>query len=209
MNELKPPKSLKTDNQNISVLLSKVSNDDERSFEIFFDRYYNKLRKVALYYVSSNEMAEEVVLDVFFKVWQKRVRLTDIKSIENYLFISTKNQSLNYLNKYNKYTSTTLDEKFCEERPLEPLKDYVDPESVLLMNEVRLEVKKAVKQLPARCQLIYKLIREEGFKYKEVAEMLGISVKTIEAQISIALKRLNKSLGNHISNPRRSYGKTA
>lgn len=158
-----------------------------------FHQYNAKIFDVANYYVRNKEVAEEIVTDVFLKIWE-RVDLSRIHNLDSYLYISTKNHALNYLNKEKRYRRVGLEDVSSLH-----YQDTISPERILLMNEAWGKADEAVEQLPKRCKIIYKLIRKEGRRYKQVSAQLGISVKTIEAQIRIALKRLDKQLGDYSS----------
>ena len=176
------------------LLLHRIATaDDRRAFEQFFNRYYARLLKFSLTYVKSRELAEEVVSDVFVKLWQKRTGLLEIKSIDSYLYISVKNQSLNYLQKSENQPTTPL-----EDVPAAYTTETLTPERTLLASELQAEIFRAVERLPPQCKIIFKLIREDGLKYKEVAEIMSISVKTIEVQIGIAIKKISVDLRAHL-----------
>jgi len=164
-------------------------HSDEKSFSRLHELYYNKLRNVAFYYTGCRNISEEVVSDVLIKIWLKRDSLLEIRNLNNYLFISTKNQSLNYISKNKRVSFSSI-----EDLPLEISIDSSCPEELLINSESCTMIDNAVDDLPKRCKIIYQMVREEGLKHKQVAEMLGISVKTIEAQISIAIKKLSHTL---------------
>ncbi len=189
-------KTLPMDSSALSteLLLHRIATaDDRRAFEQFFSRYYARLLKFSLAYMKSRELAEEVVSDVFLKLWQKRTGLPEIKSLDSYLYISVKNQSLNYLQKSGNQPTTSLDEVSAFHTV-----ENCTPERTLLASELQAEIFRAVERLPPQCKIIFKLIREDGLKYKEVSEIMGISVKTIEVQIGIAIKKISVDLRGHL-----------
>ena len=163
--------------------------ESEKSFQTFYRMHFNNLYNVAYYYTRCSQMSEEIVSDVFLKIWLKRHQLDEIRNIQSYLYISVKNQSLNYIQKNRKYHH----EDFTESNLAEIWDDNC-PERRLLKSELRGKVSDAIQSLPRRCQQIYKMVKVDGMKHKEVSDELGISIKTIEAQISIALKKLNTKL---------------
>ncbi|TGE25819.1 RNA polymerase sigma-70 factor [Hymenobacter aquaticus] len=178
-----------------ALLLHRIATaDDRRAFEQFFTLYYPRLLKFAQFYVKSRELAEEVVSDVFFKLWQKRATLPEVKNMDSYLYISIKNQSLNYLQKAENQPAIPL-----EDLPAYLSVETLTPERTLLVSELQAEIHRAVDKLPPQCKIIFKLIREDGLKYKEVAEILGISTKTIEVQIGIAIKKISVDLQAHLA----------
>ncbi|MBT2558602.1 RNA polymerase sigma-70 factor [Hymenobacter sp. ISL-91] len=178
-----------------ALLVHRIATaDDRRAFGELFNFYHPRLLKFSLLYVKSRELAEEVVSDVFFKIWQKRATLPEVKNLDSYLYISIKNQSLNYLQKAENQPTVALDDL-----PAHLTVETLTPERTLLVSELQAEIHRAVEKLPPQCKIIFKLIREDGLKYKQVAEILGISVKTIEVQIGIAIKKISADLQAHLA----------
>jgi len=176
-------------------LIEEIKNDNESSFRNFFDYYFPRFLRIAHYYVRSNETAEEVVMDVFVKLWKNREKLPEVINFNNYAYTLLKNQALNYLSK-NSITIESLDE-YSTSKMIE----YIEPEKLFLGKELARELEKSVSALPPRCQLIYRLVREDGLKYKEVAETLNISQKAVENQLLIAMKRIRVVLEKYMENP--------
>lgn len=173
-----------------TTLLEHVSNGDEVAFGEIFHHFNNSLIRFATNLVRSPELAEEIVEDVFVKLWLRRTELRDINNLNTYLFIATKNRSLNTLYK------DKLEFTDCEDlTEVDTRNAYSSPLDNILHLELMDAMKVAVDALPERCRVIFKLVREEGLKYKEVAEILDISVNTIDAQMAIAIKRICASLG--------------
>ncbi|GAB2797532.1 RNA polymerase sigma-70 factor (ECF subfamily) [Hymenobacter luteus] len=174
-------------------LVRRMATDDRQAFAQFFSHYHARLLKFAMLYVRSRELAEEAVSDVFLKLWQKRVALVAVQNINSYLYIAVKNQALNYLQKAGNQPGMSLDEV-----PVALTVELMTPERELLTAELQAEIQRAVEKLPPQCKIIFKLIREDGLKYKEVAEIMGISVKTIEVQMGIAIKKISAELQQHL-----------
>lgn len=166
-----------------------AQNDDAFAYKELFVSFYNPLLRFAITMVKSKEQAEEVVSDVFIYIWEKRKRIGSITNLKVYLFIAVKNTSLNYLSRQNKNLTENVDEAGIEFKSI-----YFDPEQLMVTAEMVSLIKNAIEQLPPKCRLIFKLIKEEELKYREVAEILGVSVKTVESQISIALKKIGTSI---------------
>lgn len=163
--------------------------DDPQAYKELFYLFHPPLLQFAHSFVRSFEMAEEIVSDVFIRVWERRAQLQDIDNLAVYLYVSTRNTALKYLVRHQKRASISLDSLKIElESP------HHDPEKILLNAELTKRVKEAVDQLPPRCKMVYKLIREDGLRYKEVAEILNISIKTIDNQLAIALKKIGKAI---------------
>ncbi|GGG40600.1 RNA polymerase sigma-70 factor [Hymenobacter glacieicola] len=174
-------------------LVQRMAADDRQAFALFFTRYHGKLVTFATLYVRSRELAEEAVSDVFLKLWQKRTTLVEVKNINSYLYIAVKNQALNYLQKAENQPGLSLDEV-----PMALTVELMTPERELLTSELQAEIQRAVDKLPPQCKIIFRLIREDGLKYKEVADIMGISVKTIEVQMGIAIKKISVELQDHL-----------
>ncbi|AKP51598.1 RNA polymerase sigma factor [Cyclobacterium amurskyense] len=162
----------------------------ERSFREFFNIFYPELFETSVYYVKNNLIAEEIVSELFVKLWLKRNSLTEIKNIEAYLFISIKRLSLNYLRqkKTPQLYLNDIDTELCV--------NLRNPEDQMLSEEELLKIKNAIENLPEKCRLVFLLVKENGLKYKEVASTLDISEKMVEKHISTALKKLRKELSD-------------
>lgn len=172
-------------NRDFGPLLDRIAqNSDQRAYKELFEAFYDSLYQFALSYVKSGDLADEVVSDVFIKIWKKREGLLRIRNLRLYLFTSTRNTALNYLKRKDP-------ESLAPENYRVQLQSvYFDPERLMLTAEMVNLVQQAIRQLPPRCQLIFKLVKEEGLKYREVADLLEISTKTVEAQMTIALSRI-------------------
>ena len=151
--------------------------DSERAFHSFYNLCYDRLFRIACYFVKHEEWAQEIVLDVFMKLWEQRARLPEVNNIEDYCFILTKNASLNYLEKENRHP-TLSSEQLPEVSGEELFARYV----------------KALDRLPERCREVFIRLREEKQSYAQVAEELNISTKTVDAQLQKALTRLKEAL---------------
>ncbi|MDP2336298.1 MAG: RNA polymerase sigma-70 factor [Bacteroidota bacterium] len=174
----------------IGHLCKKISqNSDQQAFKELYLAYFDRLYKFALSIIHSAEFAEEAVNDVFLNIWQKRSSLKTIENLNNYLFISTKNTSFNYLSKFRKERNTSLDDVLVRFEV-----DELTPETTFFTNEVRNEIEHAINQLPPKTKLVFQMAKIEGLKYKEIAEILDISVNTIDNHIATAIKKLGQSL---------------
>lgn len=171
-------------------LLQKIQlYDDQQAFEELYRQLFFKLYQFACSYVKNKENAEEVVNDVFLRLWQKRHTLDTISNLNVYLYVAVKNASLNFLRKSKIHAPLSLDDLAVSHLHLTS-----NPELTLITNEFRARVREAVDQLPPRCKLIFKLVKEDNLSYKEVASILEISVKTVDAQLYLALKKLSAIL---------------
>ena len=155
------------------------------AFRELFDRYYAPLCRFAEFWLRDRASAEEVVLDVYTHVWQHAAELRITVSVRAYLFRAVRNRALNRLR---------------DERPAgisiegpEPL--FTNPEALQLeADEMMMLVAEAVSQLPDRCREVFRKSREEGLSNAAIADQMQISVKTVEAQITKALRRIRETL---------------
>lgn len=172
----------------IDVLLERMATDDNNAFRLFYDYYYFQVYRFSSYFVRSSCLIEEVVSDVFCIIWQNRKKLSQIKQFDKYLYAITRNKALYYLRREGKVVLTGL------EQASNMLSNDINPEYLAIDEELTVSFKKAVEELPERCRLIFLMSREEKLKYKEIAEILCISEKTVNAQMVLAIKKLTKRL---------------
>jgi len=166
-----------------------ASTGNEAAFECFFKTYYQSLLRYAYVLLRDEMMAEEMVQQVFYKLWEKREKLAIHTSGKAFLYKAVHNECLNHI-KREKHKR--VHQQYVTAMDTE---ESTDP---LLLTELQAKLQKAMTELPEQCRNIFYLNRIEGLKYREVAEELGLSVKTIETQISKALKILRKKLSDYL-----------
>ena len=167
-------------------------NDDLKAFESLFYSLNNRLIKFCILYVHQKEAAEEIVSDVFVRFWEGRKNLTGIINPETYLFVCVKNQSLNYVKKYSNIHLVQIESS----DQVEFINTY-DPEKELERKELHFLLDQAISKLPQQACIVFRLIKEDGMKYKEVAEILNISPRTVQTQLFRAIKKLSTILTAH------------
>ena len=172
------------DSNDLKNLVEEIKNGNELSFRKFFDYFYPRFLRIAFYYIHEHETAEELVMDVFVKLWKNRQKLPEILNFNNYAYTAVKNQALKYIHKKK------LNIKSLDNLTSSKMIEYIEPEMLFIGKELAIELEKTVQLLPPRCQITYRMVREDGLKYKEVAEILNISQKAIENQMLIAAKRI-------------------
>ncbi len=177
---------------NITSALNAVVNaDDHAAFEFLFEVFYDKLIRVALYYLGKESLAEDALADVFFKLWQNRQKLKKVDNLDNYLFTMTKNQCLYFLRSNKK---VFFDEKMMDDHQQIIIEN---PESNLISQEFVTFFNAKIQELPPRCKLIYLMVKDDGLKYKQVAEILNISNKTVENQMTKAIAHIRKCVNDY------------
>ncbi|HTL10608.1 MAG TPA: sigma-70 family RNA polymerase sigma factor [Chitinophagaceae bacterium] len=175
---------------NIPELQKKIAlYDDMKAYRELCDLFYHRLHRTAVTFIKSREPAEEIVSDVFIKVWQMRARLLEIENLQVYLYTVTKNLCLKYITWQYKNPVTSLDDMH-----LETSIDFNTPEEICISSEIVKKIRVALDELPPKCRLILQLVKEDGLRYKEVAEILHLSELTVRNQIVIAVKKLGKVL---------------
>ena len=166
------------------------------AYEAIFHMVFADLVRFAISIVHVEALAEEVVSDVLIQIWQKRTELHTVKDLRLYLYTSTRNRAINYLKSKKLGLSERMEEAVIDWDRSDPrLKsDELDPEALIEFAELNAKITDAIGQLPPKCRLVYQLVKENGLKYKEVAALLRVSVKTVEAQMAIAFKKLHQAL---------------
>lgn len=168
------------------VLLA-LKAGDEDAFKCLYNRYKEKVYNFARLYNTSSLEVEEIVQEVFVKLWESRDVLDVEKNIEGYLFIITRNHIFNSSRRH-------FNEPFYQVTVLEALEESYNIEEELETSDLREYVQTLINMLPPRQQEVYRLSREKHLTYKEIASNLHISEKTVEHHISDALKFLKKNL---------------
>ncbi len=172
-----------------------AESDCPDSFRLLYNHYYTKLFRQALYYLNNNpDYAQEVVADVFVALWQSRKILDTITDPDAYLFIALKHAAARYVEKnYRKKT-----ELLIENLPDNNYSSSDETDFDILDIELQTKYKQALEKLPPRCAEVFRLVREERKKYSEVAEMLGVSPKTVDNQMNKAVKLLYEELKENL-----------
>lgn len=175
---------------NESELLRQIANGDQRAFKLIFDRYRPQIYTFSLKYLKSELQAEELVQEVFLKLWRLEDRLTTIKDLENYLLTLSRNKSFDMLRRMK-----------LEARSMEPLGDWDrltnDTEEEILLNDTRKVLNDGIALLPPQQKQVYQLCHQEGLKYEEVAAKLNLSPQTVHRHMKLALHFLRDYLSKH------------
>ncbi len=176
--------------QEIRDLQTRISlHSDEQAYAQLYIAYMPYLLKFANSILKSRELAEEVVSDVFIKLWQNKADINKIDNFKLYLYVSTKNTAINYLSRHFRRNIVSL-----EEMSLNTTLSPYNPEQLLITSEAVRKINGEIQKLPPRCRLIFKLVKEDRLRYNEIASLLNISVKTIDSQMAIALKKISAAI---------------
>ncbi len=173
-----------------SNTFERIKNGDEKAFDDIFDTYYAGLCVFANKYVEDIDLAEDIVQELFIKIWIKREQLNINNSLRSYLFQSVNNSCLNHLkhlkirDNYKKHISSYKTDEL-----------HYD---TLVEKELNLRIYNSIESLPEKRKIIFKLSRFGGLKYKEIAEKRKISIKTVKVQIGKALKTLRHDLRDYL-----------
>ncbi len=164
-----------------------LQNDPERGFEFIYTHFYDILCKASYRLLLDKDAAEDVVQEVLLEFWNKREQIIITTSILAYLKRSVYNRSLNYIKSKSRFTD--------DENALLTFEDAEDSiEEEIFGSEMQQKLDKVMENLPEKCKYAFALSRYEHKTYQEIADIMDISVKTVENQISKALKILRNSL---------------
>jgi RNA polymerase sigma-70 factor (family 1) len=168
--------------------------EDQLAYKDLFRRFQPLLKQFAYSICHSREGAEEIVSDVFIRVWAKRKTLDHIQNLRLYLYIATRNVSLNYSRAEQKFQTLQLDALKVD---IEAVAS--DPQQMLVNTELKQRIQYLVNELPTQCKIIFKLVKEDGLKQKEVAELLHLQPKTVENQLAIAVKKIGNAISEELN----------
>ena len=171
-------------------LYLKIREGDERAFQTLFRKYYAMGCNYAHQILEDKALAEETVQEMFVKIWEKRQSLIIETSVKNYFFRSIRNHCLNQI-QHEKI------KKQYAGRVLDTARQEIDPEQHFIEVDLIRRIEESIASLPPKRREIFRLSREQGMKYKEIAEALSISEKTVEAQMGQALKHLRNELKDY------------
>lgn len=170
------------------VLLDRICKRDQGGLEALYKTYYTRLYILAFRYVKNQEQAEEIVNDIFLKIWQEAARLTISQSLSHYLSRSIVNASLNHINKEKKEIS----------RQDKYISDFNESEEegdeALLLEEQLLKLEKALDQLPPQCKKVMMMSKFEKLKQQEIADTLNISIKTVKNHLTQGYEKIRSIL---------------
>ena len=172
-------------------IIEGIQKGDFGAFENLFRKYHEELCNYAFQFFSDKDTVQEIVQDLFYKLWQKRDSITIHTSIRAYLYRAVYNNTLQVLREKNSLQS--LDQMGSFEQRVTD--DYNSP---LQVKELNIIIQRTLKSMPDKVREIFEMSRFDGLKYREIAELLSISVKTVEANMGRALKLFRKNLKDYV-----------
>ena len=179
--------------ENLSDLTDIVNaiaiHDSYSAYKKLFGLLFPSIKRFSYSLLKSPQLAEEVASDVMITLWRKRKTITSISNIKAYSFVIAKNLSLNILRKNSGGSVVSLDDVSINLQI-----DNTTPEWILINDELRKSLNNAINELPTQCKIIFRLVKEDGLSYKDVSEILDVSVKTVDSQLVIANRRLSLAI---------------
>jgi RNA polymerase sigma-70 factor (ECF subfamily) len=173
-------------------ILTAIGQGDERIFEQVFRKYYAGLCTYGRSILHDADEAEEIVQNVFVSIWEKREEIEITQSLKSYLYRAVHNHCLNRI-KHQKVRDEHQQYALYYQEV-----SYESVSQTVYKNELEQQLAKAIEKLPEQCRIIFKLSRFDELRYQEIADQLGLSVKTIENQIGKALKILRTELADYL-----------
>lgn len=168
---------------------------DEDSYKKLFYHFYPVLLSFCTAILNNKEDAEEVVSEVMLKVWTMGEDLNNVENLTVYLFTAARNKAYDVLRKKNREASTVALSDNLQEHVI----DKNSPESVYARGELEQFIAKAIRALPTQSQLVFRLVKEQGLPYKQVTEVLGITLNTAETHMRLALKKIRTALDKYLT----------
>ena len=179
-------------------LFDHIRNDDQKAFERFFSIYFPRLNDFANKVVRDDDISQDIVQEVFLKVWDKRAQIQTI-NIEAFLFRLVRNRCIDYI-KYLRVVNNRIDKIRISSKVEELYRiDFIGDEPYLLIEEeLNAKIEKTIQSLPERCREVFILSRKDGLKNKEIAEKLDISIKNVERHLKRALNSFRDNFAEEL-----------
>ena len=179
------------DENQLNIQVEKMKKGDRESFNQIFRKFYAPLVRFCIRFVADGDIAAEIVQDLFVKLWSNRERLTFNTSFESYMLTSVRNSAITYINKERAHAEANMRVYLGES-------DNTDPSETLQSNNLEESYRQILKVMPEKRREVFLASRFEGLKYAEIAQKMGISQKTVEAQMSAAIKQLREGLKEYL-----------
>lgn len=160
---------------------------DANAFKLLFHHFYTDLLSFSTAISNHQEASEDIIAELMLKIWQQPEKLLGVKNLKTYLFISTRNLTLNYLEK-NK-----VRDNYILSNPEITQQDY-NPEDQLVSKEIIQKINQAIEQLPPKTKMAFTLVKDNDCSYAEAADIMEISIKTVDRHLQIALAKIRDFL---------------
>ncbi len=174
-----------------SAEIQSLQAGDRKAFKDIFERYYESLCRYCMLRIGSREEAEEIVQDIFVKLWTKRSELNIHTSLRAYLYRTAMNK---IINRNEHMQIRHIHQQYVKSDP-----DQVADSDLLHEKEIQFLAAETIESMPEKRRQVYLMSRQEGLKYIEIADRLTVSVKTVEAHLSKALEQLRASLKDYMT----------
>lgn len=169
-------------------IFGRMADGDSHALQFFFDKYYDNLCNYVNLYLHDPSISEDIVQEIFIYFWEKRGAIKIESSVKSYLFRASRNKFLNHLRNEKSHQAIKME-------VVSGIETFVNPEDNLIdSGQLEVIIDSVVANLPSRCREVYVLHRNDNLSYREIASRMNISEKTVENQMSIALKRLKEQL---------------
>lgn len=173
-------------------LIFQIQQDNEYAFKQLYQNYYSRVVAFIAGIIKKQETAQDLAQDVFVNIWLNRKTLDVSRNLQNYLFVASRHAAINYLKKELSVTSEPLENMHTD------IGSDITVEDMLFAKEIRLLIEMVVSEMPAQRQRIYRMSREQGVSNEEIASKLGISKRSVENQISLALKEIRQAVTAYV-----------
>ncbi len=181
-----------------------IGEGNQKVFRSVVYKYSDMLLVFSMGFVRKREIAEEIVSDAFVTLWNQHDKISEIRDLKSYLYILVRNSSISYIRKMNGRKEINIDD--IQEYYTLPV---TGPETDDITEEILNQVNNAIDQLPPKCKIVFTLAKIQGMKYKEISEILDISVKTINNHIANALVHISQALEENKKTSGVDFGKIA
>lgn len=179
------------------LIVAVADNNDQVAFASLYRHFYPGLLSFAESIIKDRQLSEETVENVFIKLWENRKMLSTVKNLSHYLYVSVKHAALNCIYRQKKIKYETIGDEYDV--------SFSVQETHTISKENVEKIATAINNLPPKCKLIFRLIKEEGLKYADVAHLLDISLKTVESQMYIAVNKIAQTLEVSLPEYRQFY----
>lgn len=190
----------------MEALFTRIQRGEKHAFDQLYLLHFDNLKQFAQQYIKREEVADELVSELFIQVWLRRGSLHEINHPARYLYQSVKNACLTYLKRENRHARVPIDEL---DQASSQTAVIANPEQLLEYKELLALLEEAVDLMPHQRQTVFRMVKEDRLKCREVAELLGLSVRTVENQVYRAVKQLNEVVESYFDAGNAAHGRAS